>query len=109
LLDARAEARFAGQNETIDPVAGHIPGAHNRWFKRNFNDDGTFKTPEALRAEFAAAGVDPARVVHNCGSGVSAAANYLAMAVAGASGSRIYGGSWSEWIADPSRPIATGP
>ncbi len=109
LLDARAEDRFAGMNETIDPVAGHIPGARNRWFKRNFNDDGTFKSPEALRAEFAADGVDPQRVVHNCGSGVSAAANQLAMALAGLQGSRVYGGSWSEWIADPSRPIATGP
>ena len=109
LLDARAEDRFAGMNETIDPVAGHIPGARNRWFKRNFNDDGTFKSPETLRAEFAAHGLDPQRVVHNCGSGVSAAANQLAMAHAGLLGSRVYGGSWSEWIADPSRPIATGP
>ena len=109
LLDARAEDRFAGQNETIDPVAGHIPGARNRWFKRNFNSDGTFKSPDALREEFAAHGVDSRRVVHNCGSGVSAAANQLAMVHAGLHGSRVYGGSWSEWIADPSRPIATGP
>ena len=109
LLDARAEDRFAGMNETIDPVAGHIPGARNRWFKRNFDDDGTFKSPERLRAEFASDGVDPQRVVHNCGSGVSAAANHLAMVHAGLLGSRLYGGSWSEWIADPARPIATGP
>ncbi len=109
LLDARAEDRFAGLNETIDPVAGHIPGARNRWFKRNFNADGTFKSPAALREEFAAHGVDPQRVVHNCGSGVSAAANQLAMVHAGLYGSRVYGGSWSEWIADTSRPIATGP
>lgn len=109
LLDARAEDRFAGENETIDPVAGHIPGARNRWFKRNFNEDGTFKSPSDLRAEFAAHGVDPQRVVHNCGSGVSAAANQLAMLHAGLHGSRVYGGSWSEWIADSSRPIATGP
>ncbi len=109
LLDARAEDRFAGLNETIDPVAGHIPGARNRWFKRNFAGDGTFKSPAALREEFAAHGVDPQRVVHNCGSGVSAAANQLAMVHAGLHGSRVYGGSWSEWIADPSRPIATGP
>lgn len=108
LLDARAEDRFAGQNETIDPVAGHIPGAHNRWFKRNFNDDGSFKSAGTLRAEFAADGLDPARVVHQCGSGVSSAANELAMTIAGLSGSRLYGGSWSEWIADPSRPVATG-
>ena len=109
LLDARADDRFAGQNETVDPVAGHIPGAHNRWFKRNFNEDGTFKSPDVLRAEFAAAQLDPQRVVHQCGSGVSSAANELAMVHAGIEGSRLYGGSWSEWIADPSRPIATGP
>lgn len=108
LIDARAEDRFAGQNETIDPVAGHIPGARNRWFKRNFNDDGTFKSPDVLRAEFTAEGFDPKRVVHQCGSGVSAAANEFAMAIAGLNGSRLYGGSWSEWIADPSRPVATG-
>jgi thiosulfate/3-mercaptopyruvate sulfurtransferase len=108
LLDGRAADRFAGQNELVDPIAGHIPGAHNRWFKRNFDDSGNLKTAELLRAEFAAAG-DPARVVHSCGSGVSAAANMLAMEIAGLHGSRIYGGSWSEWIADPSRPITTGP
>jgi thiosulfate/3-mercaptopyruvate sulfurtransferase len=109
LLDARAEDRFAGQNETVDPVAGHIPGALNRWFKRNFNDDGTFKSSGALRAEFESAQLDPQRVVHQCGSGVSSAANYLAMVHAGIEGTRLYGGSWSEWIADPSRPIAVGP
>jgi thiosulfate/3-mercaptopyruvate sulfurtransferase len=109
ILDARAEDRFAGQNETVDPVAGHIPGAHNRWFKRNFNDDGTFKSAEQLRVEFQAAGLDHKRVVNQCGSGVSAAANLLAMEHAGLEGARIYGGSWSEWIADPARPIATGP
>ncbi|HEY1656638.1 MAG TPA: sulfurtransferase [Candidatus Tumulicola sp.] len=109
ILDARAEDRFAGQNETIDPVAGHIPGAVNRWFKRNFNPDGTFKSRETLRAEFAAQGLDPRRVVHQCGSGVSSAANDLAMVHAGLAGSRLYGGSWSEWVADRSRPVATGP
>jgi thiosulfate/3-mercaptopyruvate sulfurtransferase len=108
VLDARASDRFAGQNETIDPVAGHIPGSHNRWFKRNFDDAGNLKTPEALRAEFAGAG-DPKSIVHTCGSGVSSAANLLAMEIAGLHGSRLYGGSWSEWIADPSRPITTGP
>lgn len=108
LVDARAADRFAGQNETIDPVGGHIPGARNRWFKRNFNDDGTFKSPDALRAEFAADGLEPQRVVHQCGSGVSAAANEFAMAIAGLEGSRLYGGSWSEWIADPAHPVATG-
>jgi thiosulfate/3-mercaptopyruvate sulfurtransferase len=108
LLDARAEDRFAGQNETMDPVAGHIPGAINRWFKRNFNDDGTFKSPDVLRAEFGEQGLDANRVVHQCGSGVSSAANQLAMVHAGLEGSRVYGGSWSEWIADPSHPVVTG-
>ncbi|MBV8373016.1 MAG: sulfurtransferase [Candidatus Eremiobacteraeota bacterium] len=107
LLDARAADRFAGQNETVDPVAGHIPGARNRWFKRNFNDDGSFKSPQTLRAEFAAERL-ASRVVHQCGSGVSAAANQLAMVHAGIEGTRVYPGSWSEWIADPSRPIAVG-
>jgi thiosulfate/3-mercaptopyruvate sulfurtransferase len=104
LIDARAEDRFAGQNETIDPVAGHIPGAVNRWFKKNFNPDGTFKDAAALREEFR--GLDPAAVVHQCGSGVSAAANQFAMTLAGLEGSRVYAGSWSEWISDPSRPVA---
>jgi thiosulfate/3-mercaptopyruvate sulfurtransferase len=106
LIDARAADRFAGQNETIDPVAGHIPGARNRWFKANFNDDGTLKSPADLVAEFASH--DPKRVVHHCGSGVSAAVNQLAMAHAGLGETPVYAGSWSEWIADPSRPVATG-
>lgn len=106
LLDARAADRFAGRNETVDPVAGHIPGARNRWFKQNFNDDGSFKSPADLVAEFAA--VDPKRTVHQCGSGVSAAVNQLAMMHAGLGETPVYGGSWSEWIADPSRPIAGG-
>ncbi len=106
LVDARAADRFAGQNETIDPVAGHIPGATNHWFKNNFNEDGTFKSPKHLRAAFGH--LDPKRVVHQCGSGVSSAANQLAMVHAGLHGSRVYVGSWSEWIADPSRPIQTG-
>lgn len=108
LLDARAADRFAGQNETIDPVAGHIPGALNRPFKTNFNERGIFKSPDELRAEFAQLGVEPRRLVHQCGSGVSSAVNLLAMEIAGVQGSRLYPGSWSEWIADPARPIATG-
>jgi thiosulfate/3-mercaptopyruvate sulfurtransferase len=106
LVDARAADRFAGQNETIDPVAGHIPGARNRWFKENFNDDGTLKSPADLVAAFAS--IDPKRVVHQCGSGVSSAVNQLAMLHAGLGETPIYAGSWSEWIADPSRPVATG-
>ena len=108
VLDARGADRFAGQNETIDPVAGHIPGALNRPFKENFDERGHFKQPAQLRDEFAQLGVHPKRIVHQCGSGVSAAVNLLAMEHAGAQGSRIYPGSWSEWIADPARPVTTG-
>jgi thiosulfate/3-mercaptopyruvate sulfurtransferase len=106
LLDARGAERYAGEQEPIDPVAGHIPGARNRWFKDNF-EDGRLKSPEQLRSEFASFG-EPHRIVHYCGSGVSAAVNVLAMEHAGMSGSKIFAGSWSEWITDPSRPIATG-
>lgn len=106
LVDARARERYTGEVETIDPVAGHIPGAANRWFKENFGPEGRLKSPEALRAEFGRAGLDPKRTVHQCGSGVSAAVSHLAMEHAGLEGSRVYGGSWSEWVADPSRPIA---
>jgi thiosulfate/3-mercaptopyruvate sulfurtransferase len=105
LLDARAQERYSGDVEPIDPVAGHIPGARNRWFKENFDDEGRFKPSQRLREEFEREGYDPSRTIHNCGSGVSAAVNHLAMAHAGLHGSRIYGGSWSEWIADPERPV----
>jgi thiosulfate/3-mercaptopyruvate sulfurtransferase len=104
LLDARAADRFAGQNETIDPIAGHIPGARNRPFKANFTDDGRFKSPEELRTAFAAFGPSDT-IVHQCGSGVTAAANMLAMEIAGLPGTRLYAGSWSEWIADPTHPV----
>ncbi len=107
LLDARGADRFAGENETIDPVAGHIPGARNRPFKTNFSADARFKPADELRAAFGAYG-DPAAIVHQCGSGVSAAANLLAMERAGLTGSRVYAGSWSEWVADPSHPVETG-
>ncbi len=106
IVDARGADRFAGENETIDPVAGHIPGAHNHWFKENF-DGMQFKSPQALREAFAVYG-HPDRLVHQCGSGVSAAVNMLAMEIAELRGSRIYAGSWSEWISDPARPIAAG-
>jgi len=106
IVDARAADRFRGENEVVDPVAGHIPGAQNRPFKENFAADLRFKSPEELRHAFESFG-KPSNIVHQCGSGVSAAANLLAMAVAGLEGSRVYAGSWSEWIADPSRPITT--
>jgi len=110
VLDARTPERYRGEQEPIDPVAGHIPGALNRPWQRNLEADQTFKSPQALRQEFEAAlGSTPAnRVVHQCGSGVTACHNILAMEIAGLAGSALYAGSWSEWIADPARPIATG-
>jgi thiosulfate/3-mercaptopyruvate sulfurtransferase len=108
LLDARAPARYRGEQEPIDPVAGRIPGAKNRFNNDNMAADGTFKKPEALKAEFEAvlAGRTPAEVINYCGSGVSACHNALAMEIAGLTGSRVYIGSWSEWSADPTRPIS---
>ena len=108
LIDARSPDRFAGQNETLDPVAGHIPGALNRFFRSNLSD-GRFRPAAELRAEFEAllAGREPADVVHQCGSGVTACHNLLAMEVAGLHGSCLYPGSWSEWCADPARPVTT--
>ncbi len=102
LLDARAGERFRGEVEPIDPVAGHIPGARNRWFKENFDESGSWKSPEQLRGELEEHG-SPDRIVHYCGSGVSAAVNLLAYKRAGLHGTRAYPGGWSEWCADRSR------
>jgi thiosulfate/3-mercaptopyruvate sulfurtransferase len=110
LLDARSGERFRGEVEPIDAVAGHIPGALNRFHKANLDPAGAFKSPAELRAEFAAALGDraPGEVIHSCGSGVTACHNLLAMEHAGLHGSLLYPGSWSEWSADPDRPIARG-
>lgn len=110
LLDARAPDRFMGQNETLDPIGGHIPGALNRFFKNNLDSQGRFKPAQQLRDEFTAqlGQVEPSRIVHQCGSGVTACHNLLAMDVAGLTGSRLYAGSWSEWCADTTRPMAMG-
>jgi thiosulfate/3-mercaptopyruvate sulfurtransferase len=110
VLDARSGERFRGEAEPIDPVAGHIPGALNRFHRANLAADGSFKPPAVLRAEFAAALGDrtPVEVIHSCGSGVTACHNLLAMEHAGLNGSLLYPGSWSEWSADPGRPIAIG-
>jgi len=108
IVDARAPDRFRGENETIDPVGGHIPGAKNRFFKDNLQVDGRFKAPEQLQAELSAAVGDPARAIMQCGSGVTACHNLLALEVAGLPGAALYPGSWSEWSADPARPVATG-
>ena len=109
VLDARAGERFRGEVEPLDPVAGHIPGATQRFFKDNLGDDGRFKPATRLREDFLALGAEggPA-VVHQCGSGVTACHNLLAMEHAGLTGSALYPGSWSEWCADPARPIARG-
>jgi thiosulfate/3-mercaptopyruvate sulfurtransferase len=111
LVDARGAERFRGDVEPIDPVAGHIPGSVNRPYTENVEPDGTFKKPEELRAEFAAVigSTSPAAIVNTCGSGVSACHNLLAMELAGIAGTRLYPGSWSEWSADPTRPVAKGP
>jgi thiosulfate/3-mercaptopyruvate sulfurtransferase len=108
LLDARAGERFRGEVEPLDPAAGHIPGALNRFFKDNLQPDGRFKPAAALRAEFESLQAAPAQLVHLCGSGVTACHNLLAMEHAGLAGSALYSGSWSEWCADPARPVARG-
>jgi thiosulfate/3-mercaptopyruvate sulfurtransferase len=110
LVDARVAERFTGQQETIDPVAGHVPGAANRFWKENLDGDGRFKPAARLRAEFDSllGGLDPSQVVHMCGSGVTACHNIFAMELAGLPGSKLYPGSWSEWCAEPSRPVAKG-
>lgn len=105
LVDARAEARFKGDDEPIDPIAGHIPGAVCLPFNDNLNPDGTFRSPAELASRFAVL-TDP--VVCYCGSGVTAAHNLLALKLAGREEGVLYPGSWSGWIEDPSRPIATG-
>ncbi len=110
LVDARAAARFRGEVEPLDPVAGHIPGALNRPSAENLGPDGKFKPAAQLKAEFETllGGRDPASVVHHCGSGVSAVPNLLAMQIAGLGPTGLYAGSWSEWCSDPDRPVAQG-
>jgi thiosulfate/3-mercaptopyruvate sulfurtransferase len=108
VVDARAADRFRGENETIDPVGGHIPGAKNRFFKDNLEADGRFKDAASLKAGFAALLTDPSKAIMQCGSGVTACHNLLALEVAGLPGAALYPGSWSEWCADAARPVATG-
>lgn len=110
LVDARGAERFRGENEPIDPVAGHVPGAVNLPFAGNLDEQGRFKDPAALKARFTpVVGEYPGEAVaHMCGSGVTACHNLLAMEIAGLGDSRLYVGSWSEWIADPARKVETG-
>ena len=110
LIDARAAPRFKGEVEPLDPVAGHIPGALNRPFGQNIGADGKFKPPGQLRSEFEEllAGRDASTVVHQCGSGVSAVPNLLAMELAGYAPAALYAGSWSEWCRDPKLPVEKG-
>jgi thiosulfate/3-mercaptopyruvate sulfurtransferase len=111
LVDARSADRFAGANESIDPVAGHIPGARNHPFARNHDADGRWLAPDELRRAWLTtlAGRDPAALVSMCGSGVTACHNLLALAVAGLPGAKLYAGSWSEWIREPGHATALGP
>ncbi len=110
LIDARAPDRFRGENETLDAIGGHIPGARNRLFRNNLDADGRFKPATTLRAEFeaVAGGRQAAELVSSCGSGVTACHNLLALEVAGLGGAALYPGSWSEWSSWPGAPIATG-
>ncbi|RBA23173.1 sulfurtransferase [Herminiimonas fonticola] len=106
IVDARAPDRFRGENETLDPVGGHIPGAKNRFFKDNLQADGRFKSADQLRSEFSELIKNPETAVMQCGSGVTACHNLLALEVAGLTGAALYPGSWSEWCSDPARPVA---
>ncbi|MDQ7989161.1 MAG: sulfurtransferase [Candidatus Dactylopiibacterium sp.] len=110
IVDARSPDRFRGENETLDPVGGHIPGAKNRFFKDNLAPDGRFKPAATLREEWTRllGETPPAAVVAQCGSGITACHNLLALEIAGLPGAALYPGSWSEWCADPARPVATG-
>jgi thiosulfate/3-mercaptopyruvate sulfurtransferase len=110
-IDARSAERFRGEAESIDPKAGHIPGATSAPWNANLDPDtGTFLRPVALRERFLALGIgDTTPVIASCGSGVAACANLLALEAAGLPAGRLYVASWSGWSADPTRPVETGP
>ena len=108
VVDARAPDRYRGENETLDPLGGHIPGAKNRFFKDNLQANGRFKPAAQLRADFSSLIPVPQRSAMQCGSGVTACHNLLALEVAGLHGAALYPGSWSEWCSDATRPLARG-
>jgi thiosulfate/3-mercaptopyruvate sulfurtransferase len=108
VVDARAADRYRGENETIDPVGGHIPGAKNRFFKDNLTAEGRFKDAAQLKSDFAPLFDSAPQAIMQCGSGVTACHNLLALEIAGLPGAALYPGSWSEWCADTTRPVATG-
>lgn len=110
IIDARSADRFRGENETLDARAGHIPGALNRFFRDNLDDGDCFKSPARLREEFTQllGHAEASGSVQQCGSGVTACHNLLALEIAGLSGGRLYPGSWSEWSSDPLMPVALG-
>ena len=108
VVDARAAVRYAGEVEPIDPVAGHIPGALNYPYEANLDDSGRFLSPELLKSRFAPLAERPEQVVHMCGSGVTACHNLLAMEIAGYTGSKLYAGSWSEWVRNTGNPVRKG-
>ncbi len=110
IVDARAPSRYRGEVEPMDPVAGHIPGAINREFASNVDETGRFKSAALLKKEFdqLLGNTQPDSVIHQCGSGVSAVTNLVAMEIAGFGPSALYAGSWSEWSSDPSRPVERG-
>jgi thiosulfate/3-mercaptopyruvate sulfurtransferase len=110
LIDARAPTRYRGEQEPIDPVAGHVPGAVNVPFSANLEPGGRFLEPDALRRRYGPllAGHEADQVAAMCGSGVTACHTLLALRIAGFGAARLFAGSWSEWIRDPARPVATG-
>jgi thiosulfate/3-mercaptopyruvate sulfurtransferase len=108
VIDARADERYRGEAEPIDPRAGHIPGAHSAPWSANLRPDGRFRSGPELRARYAALGATDRPVVAYCGSGLNATHDLLALELAGMDGARLYAGSWSDWSSDPRRPVATG-
>jgi thiosulfate/3-mercaptopyruvate sulfurtransferase len=109
VLDVRAAERYRGEVEPFDPVAGHIPGAQNAPWTENLGDDGSFRSAEELRARFTSMGVvEGARTIAQCGSGVTACHELFALRLAGLGDARLYEGSWSDWVRDTDRPVATG-